>query len=71
MKIGQQAKPRLQIIKNMGKHNYRTQENSPIEFGEHQVKFPGSVEITMPQVARITERVGFGVRGIRSLQNSK
>lgn len=30
MKIGQQAKPRLQIIKNINKHNYRTQENSPI-----------------------------------------
>lgn len=25
----------------------------------------------MPQVARITDRVGFGVRAIRSLQNSK
>lgn len=33
MKITQQAKPKLQIIKNQNKHNYRTQENSPTELG--------------------------------------
>lgn len=29
MRIGQQAKAKLQIVKNPNKHNYRTQENSP------------------------------------------
>jgi hypothetical protein len=66
-------KPKLQIVKNLSKHNHRTQESSPVTLGEMHSKISGSVELPHAQANKYTERNAFGVstKPIRSLRNSK